>query len=173
MFLSASCSSAPPVSPPVAPPAPVVVATPPPAPVAKAASVYSGDWRDWPVTPGTWVYRQDARGSIALFGVAGADAEVTLLCDRAARVLYLSRKGGLPGNVPMIVRTSSMTRDVPSQPSGGEPAYMATAISPGDVLLDAIDFSRGRFIIEQQTLPTLVVPVWGELSRVTEDCRTP
>ncbi|MGK3796872.1 hypothetical protein, partial [Enterococcus faecium] len=64
---------------------------------AAAAAPLGGDWRDWPVTPGTWVYRQDARGSIALFGVPGNDAEVTLRCDRAARALYLSRRGMAAG----------------------------------------------------------------------------
>lgn len=138
---------------------------------AAAAAPLGGDWRDWPVTPGTWVYRQDARGSIALFGVPGNDAEVTLRCDRAARALYLSRRGMAAGNPPMTVRTSSTTRALPMQPTGGTPAYMAVGLSPGDPLLDAIIYSRGRFVLEEAGLPTLVVPAWAEFARVTEDCR--
>lgn len=131
----------------------------------------SGDWRDWPLTPGTWVYRQDARGSIALFGAAGADADVTLRCDRLQRMVYLSRKGAAAGTAPMTIRTSSTLRTLPSQPVGGALAYMAVALSPNDTLLDAMGYSRGRFIIEQPPLPVLVVPAWAEIERVTEDCR--
>jgi hypothetical protein len=182
MILSgaAGCAATPPVANRVVVPPPVVVATaqpaptsPPPASAPAPVPRYSGDWRDWPVTPGTWVYRQDARGSIALFGVLGADAEVTLRCDRAARVLYLSRKGAAPDNAPMVLRTSSVTRSLASQPTGATPAYMATALNPADPLLDAIAFSRGRFIIEQAILPTLVIPAWAEPARVIEDCRQP
>ncbi|WP_447406455.1 hypothetical protein, partial [Clostridium perfringens] len=49
-----------------------------PQPVAQPIS---DDWRDWPVTPGTWTYRRDARGGLALFGPAGSDALVSLRCD--------------------------------------------------------------------------------------------
>ena len=34
-----------------------------------------------------------------------------------------------------------------------------------------IGYSRGRFIIQQDGLPTLVIPAWPEIERVTEDCR--
>jgi len=130
-----------------------------------------GDWRDWPLTPGTWVYRQDARGSIALFGTPGDNAQVTIRCDRMNAAIYLSRRGAAPGNAPMQVRTSSTTRTLTTQPTGASPPYMATALTPNDPLLDAMGFSRGRFVIEQATLPTLVVPAWAEILRVTEDCR--
>ncbi len=159
--------------PPAAPP-PARVAPPPPAPVLAPASapapVYRGDWRDWPLTPGDWVYRRDARGSIALFGAPGADASVTLRCDRLAARLYLSRKG--EGAAAMTVRTTSTTRSLASQPTGGTPAYMAVALAPADALLDAMGFSRGRFVIEQPGLPVLVVPAWAEILRVVEDCRS-
>jgi hypothetical protein len=32
-------------------------------------------------------------------------------------------------------------------------------------------YSRGRFIVEQSGLPTLVIPAYAEIERVTEDCR--
>ncbi len=135
------------------------------------APAYRGDWRDWPLTPGDWVYRQDGRGSIALFGPRGADAEITIRCDRSARQIFVSRRGAAPGNAPMTVRTSSLLRSVTTQPTGGSPSYMAAAVDPRDPMLDAIGFSRGRFVIEQATLPTLVVPAWAEIGRVMEDCR--
>ena len=134
-------------------------------------SSYRGDWRDWPLTPGDWVYRQDARGSIALFGARGEDALLTIRCDRIAGQVFLSRKGAAPGNAPMTVRTSSMLRPVSTQPTDGSLAYMAASLSGRNPLLDALGFSRGRFVIEQATLPILVIPAWAEILRVAEDCR--
>jgi hypothetical protein len=32
-------------------------------------------------------------------------------------------------------------------------------------------FSRGRFLVQGNGLPTLVVPAYAEVLRVTEDCR--
>lgn len=164
-----ACVGPPPVAvaPPVAPPT-ATIQRPAPLP----SSRYTGDWRDWPVTAGTWVYRQDARGSVALFGVPGADADVTLRCDRQARAIYLSRRGSAPDRAPLTIRTSTLTRQVATQPTGVTPTYMAASFNPNDVLLDAIIFSRGRFTIEQATQPTLVIPVWAEVARITEDCRS-
>lgn len=163
---------APVYTPPSAPaltPAPAAAITPPPPPSAPPA--YRGDWRDWPLTPGNWVYRQDARGSIALFGVPGADADFTIRCDRIAGQIYISRKGAAPGNAPVTFRTSSSLRTLAMQPTGATPAYMALTLFPRDPLLDAIGYSRGRFVVEQATLPTLVIPAWAETLRVSEDCR--
>ena len=146
-------------------PRPVVVARPAPTlPVPQAA-----DWRDWAVTPGDWVYRIDARGSIALFGSPGTDALLTLRCDRQTNMLYLSRQGQTPA--PLTLRTSSLARTLGVQPTGATPPYVAIALTPRDALLDAIAFSRGRFLVEQPGMPTLVVPAWAEIGRVTEDCR--
>ena len=166
-----ACVSAPPPPPAVAT-APVAVPAPAPAPMPAAApATPRGDWRDWPLTPGDWVYRQDARGSIALFGRPGSDAEVTLRCDRAAAVLYLSRRGTVPGNAPMTVRTTSAVRTLATRPTGGSPAYVAVTLAVRDPLLDAIGYSRGRFVIEQAGMAVLVVPAWAEILRVAEDCR--
>lgn len=152
-----------PVAPPPAPsPAPV---TRPAPPVIAASS----DWRDWPLTPGTWTYRRDGRGSIALFGVGGSDARMTLRCDADRRQVFLSVAGSVPA--ALTIRTTSLTRAVPVQPTGGTPAYVATALAPTDGLLDAMGFSRGRFVIQQPGGSTLVVPAWAEIERVTEDCR--
>lgn len=153
---------------PPAPPTPTPVAAPRPAPSVPPAP-RAADWRDWPVTPGDWTYRSDARGSIALFGRPGADAWLTLRCDRPAGMVYLSRAGGV--TAPLTLRTSSVARTLLVQPTGGAPAYVAVALSPRDPLLDAIGFSRGRFVVEQGGAPTLVVPAWAEVARVTEDCR--
>lgn len=170
LFVSA-CVSAPPPPPAVAA-APVAAPAAPPAPAPTLPpATPRGDWRDWPLTPGDWVYRQDARGSIALFGRPGSDAEVTLRCDRAAGVIYFSRRGAANSNPAMTVRTTSTARTLAMRPTGGSPSYLAVTLAVRDPLLDAMGFSRGRFVIEQAGLPVLVVPAWAEILRVVEDCR--
>ncbi|KQR84226.1 hypothetical protein [Sphingomonas sp. Leaf343] len=154
---------APPVQRAPAPTAPVAL-PPPPKPVA-----LSGDWQDWPVTPGTWSYRRDARGSLALFGPTGSDAGLTIRCDMAARQIYLSRSGAAV--TPLTIRTTSTTRAIAVQSTGGTPPYVAAAFAATDPLLDAMAFSRGRFVIQQPTAPTLVIPPYAEVGRVVQDCR--
>lgn len=157
----AGCASEPPrTTPPTRPP---VAASLPPAPPPPA------DWRDVPQTPGTWTYRQDARGSIALFGVAGADALLTLRCDSATRAIYLSKAG--TADAPLTIRTSSTTRVLPVRPTGTQPAYAAAALTATDPLLDAMGFSRGRFVVSQAGGAMLAIPAWAEVERVTQDCR--
>ncbi|WP_375394209.1 hypothetical protein [uncultured Sphingomonas sp.] len=154
---------------PVAPPAPVTVATPALPPPPKPAAV-GPDRRDWPPTPGVWSYRRDSRGSIALFGPAYSEAMLVLRCDRAARMLYLSRAGDHAAT--LTLRTTSLTRMLNAVPTdNAEEPFIAVAITPGDPLLDAMGFSRGHFVLEQSGMPPLVVPAWAEIERVTEDCR--
>jgi hypothetical protein len=119
--------------------------------------------------PGTWSYRQDSRGSVALFGMVGQDAELSLRCDRTRSRVYLSRRG--EGAGPLTIRTSSATRALNAAPTGGTPAYLAVEFAVRDPLLDAIGYSRGRFAIEGAGLPPLAVPAWAEMLRVVEDCR--
>lgn len=161
-MLSACVSAPKPAPRPVPRPSPPIISLPQPTPLAQ-------DWRDWPYTPGDWVYRQDARGSIALFGVPGADAAFTIRCDVRANAIYLSRAGSIAG--PLTIRTSTVQRAVAVQPTGGMPPYVAAALGPRDGLMEAIGFSRGRFVVQQEGAPTLVLPAWAEIGRVAEDCR--
>jgi hypothetical protein len=147
-------------------PVPVPTATAAPTPPAPPA-----DRRDWPLTPGGWAYRQDARGSLALFGVAGGDAVLTLRCDRGRGRLYLSRRSDAAAAASLEVRTTSTTRTLAARPTGGTPAYLAAELAPGDALLDAMGYSRGRFTVSGGGGAALVVPAWPEVLRVTEDCR--
>lgn len=158
----ASCVAPPP--PPQPAPRPATPPPPPPRPAPLAA-----DWRDWPLTPGTWAYNRDARGSRALFGTGGADAALVLRCDRAERRMFLSRSGA--ATAPLTVRTTSATRALAVQHTGGTPPYAAVALAPTDPLLDAMAFSRGKLVVEQAGAPPLVVPAWAEIGRVVEDCR--
>ena len=144
------------------PPKPVVVAPPP-------SAAPPGDWTEWPLTAGDWVYRQDERGSIALFGPAGANAVVTLRCDRARQRIFLARAGGGAGKI--VIRTSSTLKEFSGTPTGGTPPYIAAEIMPRDPILDAMIFSRGRIAINVAGQTPLAIPSWAEIGRVIEDCR--
>jgi len=163
LLIIAGCVSPPPPE----PPRPRPTFAPPPLPLPPPPA--PADWRDWPVTPGTWTYARDTRGSRALFGVANAAARLVMRCDLAERRVNLSRGGSSPA--PLAVLTSSTTRAVPVRTIGGAAPSVAAAFAPNDPLLDAMAFSRGRFAIEQAGAPPLVVPAWAEIGRVIEDCR--
>lgn len=145
----------------VAPPPAPRPAPPPPAPTPTPVPTPSGDWRDWPVTPGDWHYQPTASGSVALFGTAGAP-RFAMACDRATRSVRLYREQPAAG--AMTIVTTSMTRMLPTQSAGA-------TLAASDPLLDAMGYSRGRFIVEQAGVPPLVIPAWPEIERVTEDCR--
>ena len=156
ILVSACIPATQPASPPP-PPAPAAPTPPPPAPTVALGP----DWRDWPLTPGTWRYTRQAGGSIANFGT-GTPA-LTLRCDAATRRITLVRAGAQAGTA--TIRTSSTTRPLPLQ-SGG-----TAVLAAGDSLLDAMAFTRGRFVLERPGTPPLVVPAYAEIGRVIEDCR--
>lgn len=143
---------------------------PPPVVVAPQPVRPSGDWIDWPIEPGTWVYRTDARGSLALFGPAGANATVTLRCDKTRARVFLSVSGAAQTG-SIVIRTSSTLKSLAAVQSSTEPPYVAAELLPSDAILDAMAFSRGRFAVEIQGLRPIAIPNWAELGRVIEDCR--
>ncbi len=106
-----------------------------------------------PLALGAWSHVPTATGSEARFG-----ALFTLACDRAARTVTLLR-GGAPGSLTIV--TSSLTRAVPV---GGR-------LLANDPLLDAIAFSRGRFLVGSGGANVLAIPAWPEAARSIEDCR--
>ena len=167
--LLALSACAPPPPPPAAPlPAPVSL----PKPVAPAVQParLSGEWPDWPLEAGDWVYRRDDRGSLALFGPVGQNALVTLRCDRARARVYLGRAGGGPAQ-KIVIRTSSAMKEFSASPTGATPPFLAIEILPADPILDAMAFSRGRIAIEVEGQPSIAIPSWAEITRIMEDCR--
>ncbi|KQN25424.1 hypothetical protein ASE86_04070 [Sphingomonas sp. Leaf33] len=124
----------------------------------------SSDWRDWALTPGTWRYAADPRGSRATFGQGGVPV-LTLTCDRAGTVVRMVRGG--TATTTLTVRTSTTARSLAAQTVAGG---VEAVLPAGDRLLDAMGFSRGRFVVEGGPTP-LVVPAWAEVLRVVEDCR--
>lgn len=160
-----ACAAPPPPPAPQPVPAakPVVVV-----PVQPQRSI--GDWIDWPLTPGDWVYRRDERGSIGLFGVAGKNAAVTLRCDLQRRRIYLGREGAGTGG-KMVIRSSSAMKEFAASPTGGATAYLASEILPSDPILDAMAYSRGRIAIEADGQQPIAIPSWAEITKIVEDCR--
>ncbi|WP_010545117.1 hypothetical protein [Sphingomonas elodea] len=157
-------------APTTAPPAPAARPAPAPAPVApRPAPALGADWRDWPLTPGDWRYRSEARGGVASYGTAGAAPLASLRCDLAARRVTFARAGGAAAT--LTVRTTSAVRTVPMVPDAQAPGTIATGFPANDGFLDAMGFSRGRLVVEGGGLPTLVLPAWPEILRVVEDCR--
>ncbi|MEQ1548164.1 MAG: hypothetical protein ABL918_05880 [Chakrabartia sp.] len=136
--------------------------------------VLGPDWRDWPLTPGDWMYRRDARGSLALFGPQGRDAHFVVRCDVAKARIYLSRAGNFAvgESGQLIIRASTAMQSYALVNSNETPAFTAAEILTTDPQLDAMAFSRGRFIVSVKGVPDLVIPAWPELTRVIEDCRT-
>lgn len=125
------------------------------APAAAQQSTLAFDGgKSLPLANGQWTYFATAGGSIAAFG-----AQVELRCDRASRTVTISRP-----NAPaaaLTIATDSITRTL--SPSG-----RLLAVDP---LLDAIAFSRGRFIVAGGIGPAVAIPSWPEAARSIEDCR--
>ena len=144
-----------------------VMAPPPPAPVPVARPAV--DWPDRTPAPGVWTYVQDARGSIARYGVPGMDARFTLRCDARQRRIYASRAGTAAAR--MTLRATTAAKAFDALPTGGTPPYVAASIAPGDPQLDAMAFSRGRILIGLDGADDLIMPIWPEFARVVEDCR--
>ncbi len=148
--------------------APAPRPAPRPQPVLPAPPPASSDWRDWALTPGDWQYRGLSGGSAASFGVRGATPVATLTCDRAARQVTLSLASAAPAAGTVAIRTSSTQRSLAVRPA---PGGVAAVLPAADRLLDAMGFSRGRFVVEGAGVGRLVLPAWAEILRVTEDCR--
>jgi hypothetical protein len=131
--------------------------------LAQAPLVNVDAYRGRPLAPGAWTLRLAAGSSEANYGESGRPA-LTLRCDLVSRRVRLSLPDHPAG--PITIITSSLTR---------------TLAAPGEVtvydpLLDAIAFSRGRFVVTSPTSSAavsdvLVIPAWPEAARIVEDCR--
>jgi hypothetical protein len=157
------------VSPPAPPAAKTMSALQGAATMAPAPAL-TGDWNDWPFTPGDWTYSRDGRGSVGQFGVSGRAAMLSLRCNMQTHRVILSTEAQALGQ-HMLIRTSSMTKQLPAQLTGGTPAFIAADIMTNDPILDAMAFSRGRILIETEGQQPIILPSWAEIARIVEDCR--
>ncbi|QDP18906.1 hypothetical protein [Sphingomonas xanthus] len=107
-----------------------------------------------PISPGAWSYSATPAGSEARYGNL-----LSIRCDRTSRTVIISR----PGTPPAVlsIATSALTRAIPS----------TGRVAATDPLLDAIAFSRGRFLVWGGAGATLAIPSWPEAARSIEDCR--
>ena len=121
---------------------------------AQTAPISFEAGRALPLASGQWTYLATAGGSAAMYGT-----HIELRCDRATRIVTISRPGGAAA--ALTIATDTTSRTLP--PSG--------RLSATDPLLDAIAYSRGRFIVSGGSGPTIAVPSWPEAARSIEDCR--
>jgi hypothetical protein len=137
----------------------------PPAPPPPAV-----DWPDRPPLPGDWIYTRTTLGSQAVYGPPASEAAFIIRCEAGRRQITLEREG--VGTAPrLIIRTTTLDRTLSGTARREPLAYTSATLPASDPLLDAMAFSRGRFAVETDGLPTLVLPTWPEPARVVEDCR--
>jgi hypothetical protein len=140
---------------PEAPPPPRPAPTPSPVPAPAPAA--AGSWEKRAVDPGAWRY--DAGSRSASFVQAGNPGPLlTMTCSGGG----IRLTSALDGNVAL--RTSAGTDQI--RFDGG-----AASVPAGDIRLDRIAFSRGRFALEAPGGGALTLPVQSEIGRVIEDCR--
>ena len=122
------------------------------------------DWRDAPLSPGEWHYHaaQARFGSSVVLACTGAPGA------RSVTLSLLHEPGAAPiaADSPVTITTN----DAPRQIGAAGPEAILT-IAPHDPILDAMAFSRGRFLIEVAGQPPLILPARPEVARVIEDCR--
>jgi len=154
--------------------APTPPAPPPtPAPVRRAPvalpPVLVRDWRDAPLTPGDWHWA----GGVAWYG-AGAPL-LTLRCTRpgAELTLQIAGTGQAAAAAPLMVSFTTTALVAPESGTRSADGGAVVRMAVRDPLLDAMAFSRGRFMIAAEGLPPVIAPSWPEVSRAIEACRTP
>ena len=114
--------------------------------------------RTAPLTAGEWRYAAGLGGSEATFA-----NHFSIRCDRAARRVTLRRLA--PAPVPAPASALTIGTDLGTQTIGS-----AGVVASNDPVLDAIAFSRGRFIVSGSGW-RLVLPASPEAARSIEDCR--
>ncbi|MDF0541369.1 hypothetical protein PX699_03365 [Sphingobium sp. H39-3-25] len=168
LALLSSCVAPPPEAPRPTP-APAPMPAPPPAPEAPPPSA---DWTLWPLTPGSWAYRPQASGGVAVFSPPQGAPLATIRCELSTRRVMISR-GGVPSHsaATMIIRTSFGSAQWPATMQAAPVPQVLATRGANDQTLDQIAYSRGRFSIDVPGMATLILPTWAEITRVIEDCR--
>ena len=154
---------------PTPPPAPAPAPPPAPAPIpptAPAPQPFAGNWMDAPATPGDWRY---SAGTATFYALDGSTL-LNLRCVGGA-VTFERTGNGNEFAPTLVIRSETISRSLGPSSSAGPPGSTAASLPAHDPLLDAIAFSKGRFALESDGLPTLFVPPYPEVTRVIEDCR--
>jgi len=107
--------------------------------------------------------------SVAEYAPYAGEPVARLTCNPLGQATILWRNWPATGPLPLTVTTTGAKRMMTASPDSTGKAQVS--LRPTDPLLDAMAFSRGRFMLEMPGAPTLYLPAWPELSRVVEDCR--
>jgi hypothetical protein len=114
--------------------------------------------RTIPLAPGSWSYAPTVGGSEARFG-----GRFLIRCDRNMRRVTLLRTEAMTMPATAMVITTDLA--VNTVPADG-------ILANTNRLLDAIAFSRGRFIVSGGgSASQLLVPSSPEAARTIDDCR--
>lgn len=160
-------------------PAPQQVTLPPPPrpairpPVAPLPAPRSTNWQDWPFSPGRWTLKQDGTASVAAFGQSGAEAGFSIRCVFSTGEIDLFRAAVLRENSTgmILIRTANVDKSYAFTSVGNTDAGISARVNANDPQLDAMVFSRGRFLVSMAGVADLVLPNAPEFARVVEDCR--
>ena len=123
---------------------------------------------DMPIV-GMWNYAATPTGSEATFLDSASRTQLTIRCTRVSRLVTIARPAGAAAPF-MWVWTSSVVKNVPATYDAAT-VQVSAALPAFDLLLDAMASSRGRIGFSTSGLAALVVPPWGDVGRVIEDCR--
>jgi len=138
-------------------------------PAASFSQAPAVDYNIAQAAPGSWSYLPVPGGSEARFTDASATIRLTIQCTKATRRVMISHTSAAPAS-SMFVWTSSATRNLPAQ-FDAKGMRVTADLAANDPLLDAISFSRGRFVVSMPGTAALVMPAWPEAARAVEDCR--
>ncbi len=116
-----------------------------------------------PRSAGDWSWSREGQTSIARYGRL-----FSVACSLPDRRIALILASPATSSQPMVVTTTSTRSTLSAEPDGGK---LTARLPAGDPLIDAMAFSRGRFMIEAGGTAPLYLPSWPEISRVAEDCR--
>lgn len=166
LALAVLSACAPKAAPPAPAPRPIAI----PAPAPQAVPRPARDWRDVPLTAGTWTWTIAAARSTASFGLAGQVPLVQLTCLTKGTV-QLAHLGAAASPIPLGITTSSGTFPLMSDPVSPGASGITATLPAGAAVLDAMAHSRGRFVIDVPGQPPSYLPAWPEVARVVEDCR--
>ncbi|RVU03849.1 hypothetical protein EOE18_13365 [Novosphingobium umbonatum] len=153
--------------PPAAPPAPApVVAAPRPAPPPVAQPL---DWQSAPVAEGHWQLDTGHRPAQARF--AAPSQQLTAQCSSDHRFVQITLHAShsAPLTPTLAITTSRGQRVLDASLLEG--SRLLVNLPVGEKLLDAIAFSRGRWMVEVPGLAPLILPATPEFGRVVDDCR--
>jgi hypothetical protein len=151
-------------APPAPTPAPVARPVPLPPPPPATPPPPAADWQTGALSPGDWSYRPSSSTPLAIF--QSEAVSFSIRCQQG-RAIWLGITGG-QGDA-LVIRTSYGARRLPAERIHLN--EMAAQLPVSDPLLEQMAFSRGRFLVMVEGGPSLVVPAWPEIGRVTEDCR--